>query len=100
MISYTSAKNKLNNLYKAIEEIGVSKKQCEDKLKMLQSVERFKVEIKTLKSEINWINVIEQEGLLADVNNTLRENELALKNLTEKINNRSDGENEVQAKIR
>lgn len=100
LISYTSAKNKLANLYKAIDEIAVSKKECEAKLKMLQSVERFKIEIKTLKSEIHWINVIEQEGVLDEVNQTLRENELALKNLSEKINNRSYGENEVQAKIR
>lgn len=85
---------------KAIEEIGVSKKECEQKLKMLESVERFKAEIKTLRSEINWINVIEQEKYLEDVTKTLEENKSVLKKITDKINNRSDGENEIKAKIR
>lgn len=88
------------NLNKAIDEIGLSKQECEIKLKKLQSAERLKEDIKSLRNEINWINVIQQEHLLEDVEQTLEENESILKKLSDKINNRSDGENEVKSKIR
>lgn len=100
LVSYISSKNKLTTLNKAIEEIGLSKQECEIKLKKLQSAERLKDEIKSLRNEINWINVIEQENLLDDVNNKLSENEEVLKKLSEKMNNRTDDENEIKSKIR
>lgn len=100
MVSYLSSKSKLSNLNKAIDEIGSSKKECEIKLKNLQSAERLKEEIKSLRNEIHWINVIQQERLLEDVNKTLEENESILKKLADKMNNRSQGEDEVKSKIR
>lgn len=60
----------------------------------------MKEDIKSLRNEINWINVIQHEHLLEDVEQTLEENESILKKLSDKINNRSDGENEVKSKIR
>lgn len=81
-------------------EIELSKQECEIKLKKLQSAERLKEEIKSLRNEINWINVIQQESLLEDVNLTLEKNESILQKLSDKMNNRTDGENEVKSKIR
>lgn len=69
-------------------------------MKKLQSAERLREEIKSLRNEIIWINVIEQENLLEDVDNKLAENESVLKKLSDKMNNRSDGENEIKTKIR